>query len=70
MNTGKAISHNVKQLIIGIKVYKNKNIVLGFSLTFPSNFSYVFSSHLSFFMSLLIDYFAMNKNWMNEWSSQ
>lgn len=70
MNGGKTINENVKQLIIATKVYKNKTTILGFSLTFPGNFSSSISSHLSFIVSLPIDYFAINKNRTKERISQ
>lgn len=66
LNTGKTINQNAKQLIIVTKVYKNKNTILGFSLTFTENFSYSVSSHLSFIVSLPIDYFAINRDRMKE----
>lgn len=49
MNTGKAI--NINQLITGTRVYEKKNITLGISPTFASNFSEVMNSDLSFLVS-------------------
>lgn len=49
MSTCKAINHNINQLITGTRMYKEKNIALGFSLIFPSIFfSEVMNSGLSF----------------------
>lgn len=51
MSTCKAINYNINQLITGTRVYKEKNIALGFSLIFPSNFSEIMNSDLSFLVS-------------------
>lgn len=45
------------QLITGTRGYKEKNITLGFSLIFPSNFSEVMKSNFSFLVSFVYGLF-------------
>lgn len=71
MSTCKAINHNINQLITGTRMYKEKNIALGFSLIFPSIFFLKWWILVSPFLCLLlIDYFNINKTSMNESVSQ